>query len=300
MGYDDAMQLFLKRKKGLDRLMQIVDPAKIDYRHLGGYEIFLEEDESKYDSCIEIADQLNGDLRSVFQGDVFVPRDGLINDFRLNNVPHLIAHPMEGQLHPGKLVVALMDRAAELGVRFANGCEIAEIHEEDKLCRLDCGNIEITARQVLVAANGFAGKLLKGIEVVPARNQVLVTKPIDNLRLKGCFHYNEGYVYFRNIDGRILIGGARHVAMEGESTSEFGMNTRITQWLERFLAEHMGVAKDSVEYAWSGIMGVGNVKAPVIEMISARIGAAVRLGGMGVAIGSLVGEEAADLIEQHI
>ena len=30
---------------------------------------------------------------------------------------------------------------------------------------------------------------------------------MKNLKIKGSFHYEKGYYYFRNIDNRILLGG---------------------------------------------------------------------------------------------
>ena len=50
-----------------------------------------------------------------------------------------------------------------------------------------------------------------------------------------------------------------------------------------------------IERSWSGIMGIGATKQPIIKSISRNLFCAVRMGGMGVAIGSLVGEEVAEL-----
>ena len=47
---------------------------------------------------------------------------------------------------------------------------------------------------------------------------------------------------------------------------------------------------------WSGIMGVGKQKSSIVKHLSPNVICAVRMGGMGVAIGSLVGEEAAMLM----
>ena len=47
---------------------------------------------------------------------------------------------------------------------------------------------------------------------------------------------------------------------------------------------------------WSGILGIGKQKKPIVQHVSPNIVVAVRMGGMGVAIGSLVGEEAANLM----
>ncbi len=42
---------------------------------------------------------------------------------------------------------------------------------------------------------------------------------------------------------------------------------------------------------------MGEQKNPVIKKVSKNVFCGVRLGGMGVAIGSLVGKELADLID---
>ena len=51
----------------------------------------------------------------------------------------------------------------------------------------------------------------------------------------------------------------------------------------------------SIDYEWAGIMGVGATKQPIIEKIDAKIGVGVRMGGMGVAIGTSVGKKLANL-----
>jgi len=53
-----------------------------------------------------------------------------------------------------------------------------------------------------------------------------------------------------------------------------------------------------VAQRWSGIMGVGEIKATIVKPISKNIYCAVRMGGMGVAIGSLIGKEAAEMINE--
>ena len=47
-------------------------------------------------------------------------------------------------------------------------------------------------------------------------------------------------------------------------------------------------------------MGIGDVKKPIIKKISPGIYCAVRMGGMGVAIGSIVGKKAAEMIALEV
>ena len=51
-----------------------------------------------------------------------------------------------------------------------------------------------------------------------------------------------------------------------------------------------------IAHRWSGIMGLGAHKKPIVKQLSNHIYCGVRLGGMGVAIGSLIGQELADLV----
>ena len=44
-------------------------------------------------------------------------------------------------------------------------------------------------------------------------------------------------------------------------------------------------------------MGVGSQKIPLVKQVSNSVFCGVRLGGMGVALGSLVGKELADLAD---
>jgi hypothetical protein len=43
-------------------------------------------------------------------------------------------------------------------------------------------------------------------------------------------------------------------------------------------------------------MGVGQQKKPIVKQMSNHVYCGVRLGGMGIAIGSLIGKELAELL----
>jgi gamma-glutamylputrescine oxidase len=50
-----------------------------------------------------------------------------------------------------------------------------------------------------------------------------------------------------------------------------------------------------IDYWWSGIMGFGDDITPIVKQVEPNVFCAVRCNGMGVAMGSLVGEEVAEL-----
>jgi glycine/D-amino acid oxidase-like deaminating enzyme len=154
----------------------------------------------------------------------------------------------------------------------------------------------LKSSNVLICTNGFARQFLPTKDILPARAQVLVTSPIDELKIKGTFHYQQGYYYFRNVDDRILIGGGRNLDIKGETTTILSTTESITTELKRLLTDVILPEKHfSIDYEWAGIMGVGATKQPIIEKIDAKIGVGVRMGGMGVAIGTSVGKRLANL-----
>jgi glycine/D-amino acid oxidase-like deaminating enzyme len=151
--------------------------------------------------------------------------------------------------------------------------------------------------KVFVATNGFASQLLNE-NVQPARAQVLITKPIENLSIKGTFHLDKGYYYFRNIDDRILLGGGRNLDFKGEETTDLNQSTLIQNKLEELLTTIiLPNTPLEIDHRWSGIMGIGNTKNPVVKQLGNHMFCGVRLGGMGVAIGSLIGKDLAGLLD---
>ena len=157
---------------------------------------------------------------------------------------------------------------------------------------------QIEAKSIFICTNGFAKQFLKEDDILPARAQVLITKPIKNLNIKGTFHYQEGYYYFRNIDNRILFGGGRNLDKTGETTTEIETTRQIQDRLEALLKKViLPNTPFEIDHAWAGIMGVGETKKPIIKKVDKNVYCGVRLGGMGVALGTLVGKELSELID---
>lgn len=299
MGTESVLELVSKRWHGLQRLREKFGDRNIQFHNFGGYELFRESESDIYQACMEWIPFFNKELK-IFTGSeaTFLPADHKIKTFGFNGVQNLILNQAEGQLHTGDLVNTMLRYARNLGIEVLNGIKVKKIDPQS-------GNVSIitkkgwqlNAKKLIVATNGFAKQLLPKVKVVPARNQVLITQPIPNLQLKGTFHYDRGYYYFRNIDNRILLGGGRHLSFEKETTYEFGTTPLIRAALTKLLKHTiLPNQKVQIEGWWSGIMGIGKTKKPIVEAIDEHTFVAVRMGGMGVAIGSLIGKEVADLV----
>ena len=112
---------------------------------------------------------------------------------------------------------------------------------------------------------------------------------MPDLHLPSTVHHDRGYVYAREVDGRVLIGGGRHWTCPSEAERV----ERLKAWAVEHIA---GVSHFEVEFQWQGHLGVGASRGPLIEDLGDGLYAGVRMGGMGVAIGTLVGRKLADLV----
>jgi glycine/D-amino acid oxidase-like deaminating enzyme len=291
---EEVIQLIQKRWKGLQLLRKRVGDEKLDYKPFGGYELFLKEHESTYIECLNKLPFINEILNPLFKSDVFTKE---IDRFGFNGIHEsVIFSPFEGQIDTGMMMQELMKQAVLNDILILNQQTVTSFHDNGNNVEVALGDYSFKTKKLLFATNGFASQITKG-QVKPARAQVLITEPIANLNIKGTFHLDKGYYYFRNIGDRILFGGGRNLDFEGETTSEFGETELIQNRLEKVLKEVILPHQEfKIEHRWSGIMGLGSTKNPIVEALSENVYCGVRLGGMGVAIGSLIGNELADLI----
>jgi gamma-glutamylputrescine oxidase len=58
--------------------------------------------------------------------------------------------------------------------------------------------------------------------------------------------------------------------------------------------------KFEIEHAWSGIMGIGPHKSYILQSVYPHVHVGVRMGGMGVALGSLVGMKLGNCLDHDL
>ncbi|MGP8214789.1 MAG: NAD(P)/FAD-dependent oxidoreductase [Bacteroidia bacterium] len=298
---EHVFQLVERRWKGLLALRDLIGDKVMEYEALGGYELFdnaasFEESEGMIAGFNKEISHITGEKMT------YLVNDGKINSFGFKGFSHLIENRCEGQINTGKMIRALISKASEIGVILMNGIEVKDYKEEENGMFLTTDWQNFKVKHLLLATNAYTSLLVKDIPVKPARAQVLITTPIDGLKVKGAFHYDKGYYYFRNVGQRLLFGGGRNLDFEGETTTELATTGKIQSALEAMLKERILPGQTyEIERRWSGIMGIGDGdKSPIIKSISPRLHCAVRLGGMGVAIGTLVGQEAANMVLKQL
>lgn len=292
---EEVVALVKQRIKGLSRLRELLGDDSIDYQEHGGYELFVESDGVRYQECLKAIPEMNRLLFPIFNKDVYRVEE---NTLGFKNIEkQVIYNSLEGQIDTGKMMQKLLQLASSKGIQILNNVTVKTYAENASSVTVITDTLQIKTKKLLIATNGFS-RMLGLEEVQPARAQVLITHPIAHLPIKGTFHLEEGYYYFRNINNRILLGGGRNLDFKTEETTEIAQTARIQNELERLLREViLPSIPFTIDHRWSGIMGVGTQKKPIVKKLSDNVYCGVRLGGMGVAIGSTIGSELADLID---
>lgn len=299
MHTEEVLKLVSLRLKGLQLLRSRLGGQTIHYHENGSYELVMPHEAE----CLNSMDNINELLLPVIGQKAFSVADGQISSFKFNGVKHLIKNNAEGELDTGAMMQGLLALCRQMNIEVKTGCEVLQLLEEETgvhvQCKAETGNepVSFKAKHVGVCTNAFSKRFFPDKHIEPGRGLVLITKPIAQIPFKGIFHFDEGYYYFRKVDDRVLFGGGRNKDLAGERTTEFRINPFIqTDLLEKLSTVILPDTPFEIDYWWSGIMAFGNSKMPVIESVSERIHAAVRMGGMGVAIGSEAGRQLSALM----
>ncbi len=290
----EVLRLINNRIKGLKLLRQTLGDQTINYQAFGGYELFTEND-NLFENCLSKKDYINKLLKPMFKAEVFSLKENIFNFKNIKN--QYIFNAFEGQIDTGKMMSALLQKVQSKGIKILNNITVQSFSENQDSVKVKTNQFEFLTSKILIATNGFASQL--NIQnVKPARAQVLITKPIKDLHIKGTFHLDQGYYYFRNINNRILFGGGRNLDFKTEETTELAQTKLIQNKLEALLKTTiLSETNFEIDHRWSGIMGVGKQKNTIVKQVSNNVFCGVRLGGMGIAIGSLIGKELADLTQ---
>src|ERR1700692_2506502 len=209
LGENKMLDLVEMRFSGLEKIRKKFSDEQINYENNGGYELISLEQFPDIDALRTRIDALNIQLKEITgKQKTFQLNDSKIKQFGLGGSHHLIENKLEGQLHSGKLLEALVQLVHSEGITILTQVDIKKMHVLPDRVELE-SNLPLTMRaeQVLVCTNAFAKTLLPDLDILPARGQILLTEPIEGLKIRGTFHYDEGFYYFRNLDNRLLLGG---------------------------------------------------------------------------------------------
>ncbi len=291
----EVFDLFASRYHGIKALLNRLQGKNIGHEEYGGQEVFL--DSNPVDE--ETLQKINSYIEDVIGiKNYFVLNPDKLIQSGLKNFKSLIFTPYESCINPMKIIDELSKLFLLKGGKILPNMRVDQWEDNGNQIQIQVNDgFKFYSKKLLFAINGFAHKFFPDLDIQPARNQVLLIQPENNLLLSGCYHFNKGYVYFRKVEQNLLIGGGRNIDLESENSDQMEVNQNIFNYLLTFAKHHILTGENfKIINHWVGILGLGSQKKPIIQKVSPNVGVALRLSGVGIAIGTLVGEKAADLI----
>ncbi|MEJ6777807.1 MAG: FAD-binding oxidoreductase [Crocinitomicaceae bacterium] len=290
----DVWETVKLRWEGLSHLRELIGDQKLRLETNGSWDLITKDEINLFEKVKEKIPYFNQKLKEIIgEEDAYSIDPDVATKFGFKNVITSIFNRLEGQIDTASMNHEFYKKVTSQDIHVLFGVEAINIEEDNVITNRG----DIQSENIAICTNGFGKALIPSEDISPARAQVIITKPIQNLKIKGTFHYNEGYYYFRNIDNRILFGGGRNMDIEGETSIALENTELIIKSLTSLLRDViLPNTPFEIDHKWAGIMGVGKSKKPIIKKLGKHLYCGVRLGGMGIAIGTLVGKELALLI----
>ena len=234
-----------------------------------------------------------------YTGNQLVAPSDLRSEIGSNSYFGGIANDISAGLQPAKYVFGLAQTVARRGVCLVENAGVEAVRKEGNHFKLKTAQGEITAREVLLATNGYTTGLVPRARngIFSVGSYIIVTKPLpqdlqNELSPKRRMFYDSKWFlnYFRlTPDGRMLFGGRNNLSTGldlHESARMLGV---------RMLEVYPQLKGVPLTHTWTGKLGITFDLMPHIGRIDG-IHYAYGYGGHGVSIASFLGKEVGELI----
>ncbi len=210
-----------QRMEGLRYLEELLGSEALSLQTNGSWDLIQNDEGELQSETQKILPYLNEKMEAICgEKNVYSWDPQIAQRFGFEGVLGGFHNRLEGQIDTAQMNAAYYAKVVSKGISVLFGIEAISYEKSDNGITLQTSIGNISTQQLAICTNGFAKQFLPEDDIAPARAQVLITKPIADLHIEGTFHYQKGYYYFRNIDGRILLGGGRNLDFKGETSTE--------------------------------------------------------------------------------
>ncbi|HET8847147.1 MAG TPA: FAD-binding oxidoreductase [Ktedonobacteraceae bacterium] len=180
-------------------------------------------------------------------------------------------HPDNSEIHPIRYVAGIALLAMQAGATIYQESPVLSVAEDRQGVILTTPEGELRANALILATNKWlpeltsqlgAGWLEKCIK--PTRGQVIATEPLEELIFPCPCSSDHGYQYWRQVNGRLIVGGWRNQSFETENTSDETPNQEIQLHIDAFVRQTLNLPNVDVVSRWAGIMGFSEDALPLV------------------------------------
>ena len=210
----------------------------------------------------------------------------------------LVSHA--GLIHPLNYTLGLAEGLRARGVDIWEGAPATSIRQDGSEVVVETPVGTIRAKRVLLATNGYSdlanGTAAIRRSVIPFRSAMVATGPLSEEIRAQLLRHGRSYSetrrmmrWFRPYRDRLIFGG-RGAFGRNDSKAAFDA---LEQAMVRVFPDLAGVP---VTHRWSGLVAMTLDAVPQIGRLDDRISFALGYNGAGIAMASLMGRYAADVV----
>ena len=264
-GLEFAKDLVAERRRASQHLSKLIEDEGIDcaLRWCGRFNAACSQKD--YDTLGRETDALNNHLGLDAE---MVPREEQHREIGSDHYYGGQVQPDVGGLHPALFHKGLLESAERAGALIAGNARVSVIEAESDRFNLDTALGPLSARDVLVATNGYTGPTTPWLHrrIVPIQSQIIATEELpsetmDHLMPKRrmILDHHRLHNYFRpSPDGKRILFGGRSGATEKDPHHS---GAHLFRQLTTVFPE---LATTAITHSWSGLTGYTFDKFPHI------------------------------------
>lgn len=198
--------------------------------------------------------------------------------------------PDDAEVHPARLVWALLERYRAAGGRLALPCDVLGVEETGDGLRIELADgRRVRAGAVVWCLNAWSGERLPAFaeRIQAVRGQMIATERLHKV-MPMAMAANFGYEYWRQAErGEVVLGGWRWSQREQEiGTTSEELNPDIHAGLVDFLRRSFPrVEGVGLRMAWTGPMGFSQDGLPYVGEVPGKQGQFIAAGFTGHGFG---------------
>lgn len=180
-------------------------------------------------------------------------------------------HPASGEVHPVRYVLGLAMLAVQAGATFYQTSPVLSLAETARGVSLTTRLGELHAGKLILAANAWLPALAAHLDqgwlagcMTPVRGQMLATEPLAELVFPCPCAADHGYQYWRQVAGRLLVGGWRNRSFATEEIADETPGEPVQQHLDAFVHETLNLPQVGIAARWAGVMALAADALPLV------------------------------------
>lgn len=180
-------------------------------------------------------------------------------------------HPDNGEVHPVRYVTGMALLAAQAGAFLYQESPVHTLAEDEQGVTLQTPEGTLRASKLILANNAWLPEMGTRLGlgwlatcITPTRGQVIATEPLEEMVFPCPCSADHGYQYWRQFEGRLVVGGWRNQSFETEAVADETPGPEVQQHLDAFVHDTLNLPNARIETRWAGIMAFSSDALPLV------------------------------------